>query len=369
VGYLRIDPLQDNLIEFDEFVTVTLILTNGYVVDPLHFSTNILISDNFGSNVLTVVTELQGADGIDYSPTTHSLITSANREHIPPGEPFNFARIFTNGVSTNLFVTNWSGIYGLTDEIKLAIPKNTASGFTVGDMYFGTGINGIVGKLSADGTVSNLNCFELTTDHTNTDTLIRGSLYIDDSGSFGGDLIAVTGAGEFQGGGVWRVPSSGAAALLTTISNTHLEGVITLTNDVAKWGPFAGKIITGGESITNEYGFNCPLVYAISTNGNVQSFNLGIAPEDFDIVKPNQDLYCLDEGDSLKKISSTLLTNYWGDLLITEEGAFSVPENEGHLYIVHWDNANTNFVVRRILNMGRWLEHVTFAPINLPSHP
>jgi hypothetical protein len=370
---IEIDPIQDDLIEFEEFVTLTLILTNGYVVDPSNFTATIRIADNFGSNVFTVVTDLQGADGIDYSPATHSLITSANRTALSPGEPFNFARIFTNGISTNLFVTNWSGIHGLTDEIKLAIPKNTASGFTIGDMYFGTGVNGIIGKLSADATVSNLNYFELTTDHTNTDTLIRGSLYIDDSGSFGGDLIAVTGAGEFEGGGVWRVPSSGAAALLTTISNTHLEGVITLTNDPAKWGPFAGKIITGGESQTNEYGLARPLVYAISTNGSVQSFALGIAPEDFDIIKPNQDLYCLDEGDLLEKVSSTLLTNYWGDLLITEEGAFDiavgVQESLGRLYIVHWDNANTNFVVRRISGADHWLEHVTFAPINLPSHP
>jgi hypothetical protein len=286
------------------------------------------------------------------------------------GEPFNFARIFTNGVSTNLFVTNWSGIHGLTDEIKLAIPKNTASGFTVGDMYFGTGVNGIIGKLSADATVSNLNYFELTTDHTNTDTLIRGSLYIDDSGSFGGDLIAVTGSGEFQGGGVWRVNSSGIATLLTTISNTHLEGVITLTNDPAKWGPFAGKIITGAESQTNEYGLPRPLVYAISTNGDVQSFDLGIAPEDFDVIKPGQDLYCLDESGpvSLRKVSSTLLTNYWGDLLITQEGAFG-PDLEGaRLFIVHWDNSNTNFVIRSLFDVLEKFEHVTFAPINLPSH-
>jgi hypothetical protein len=97
--------------------------------------------------------------------------------------------------------------------------------------------------------------------------------------------------------------------------------------------------------------------------------NLGITPEDFDIIKPNQDLYCLDVARSkIWKLSSTLLTNYWGDLLITEEGA-EAPDSNGRLFIVHWDNAKTNFVVRSIVNPGSWFEHVTFAPINLPSHP
>jgi hypothetical protein len=101
----------------------------------------------------------------------------------------------------------------------------------------------------------------------------------------------------------------------------------------------------------------------------VQSFDLGIAPEDFDIIKPGQDLYCLSETgpESIRKLSSTMLTNYWGDLLITQEGAFGPDINEGRLFIVHWDNSNTNFVIRSITPHS-WLEHVTFAPINLPSH-
>jgi len=366
---IQIDPIADNIIEFEESVTLTLILTNGYVVDPDNFSGTIRIADNFGSNIFQVVTGVNGANGIDYSPTAKSLLVSFNHSLFGnDGEPFNFERIFTNGITTNLFVTNWSGIHGMPDEIKLATAKTTAAGFIAGEMYFGTGVNGIIGKLSPDGTVSNLNCFVLSTDVTNTDTLIRGGLYVDDSGSFGGDLIAVTGAGEFEGGGVWRINSSGAATLLTTISNTHLEGVITLTNDVQKWGPFAGKIITGWETATNEYGLGRPLVYAISTNGTVESFDLGIAPEDFDIIKPGQDLYCLVESDEqITKISSSLLTNYWGDLLITQEGVFG-PDNLGRLFIVHWDNSSTNFVTRRISISGDF-EHVTFAPINLPSHP
>jgi hypothetical protein len=206
LAFIEIDPIQDNIIEFDEYVTLTLILTNGYVVDPQKYAASMIISDNFGSNIFAIATDVFGPGGIDYSPTTQSLIVSYNDRPIgtaEDGEPFNFERVFTNGISTNVFTTNFSGIHGMLNEIKLATVKANAAGFTVGDMYFGTGVNGIIGKLSADGTVSNLNFCTLTADGTNIDTLIHGSLYVDDSGSFGGDLIAVTGAGDFEGG--WRL--------------------------------------------------------------------------------------------------------------------------------------------------------------------
>ena len=107
--------------------------------------------------------------------------------------------------------------------------------------------------------------------------------------------------------------------------------------------------------------------HTILNASRVGLFDLGIAAEDFDTIKPNQDLYCLDVSQmKIRKISSTLLTNYWGDLVITDEGAET--PGGGRLFIVHWDNAHTNFVVRSLFNDGYWFEHVSFAPINLPSH-
>jgi hypothetical protein len=131
-----------------------------------------------------------------------------------------------------------------------------------------------------------------------------------------------------------------------------------LTNDVQKWGPWAGKIITGAEAKIP------PLIHAIGTNGIVESFALGIAPEDFDLIPPNQDLYLpgFNEG-KIYKLSKSLLTNYVGDLLITQEAP--------PLVIVHWDPINSAFTVRAIPPPPgiQGFEHVTFAPINLPSLP
>src|ERR1051326_6678130 len=97
----------------------------------------------------------------------------------------------------------------------------------------------------------------------------------------------------------------------------RLERPVVLTNDAQKWGPWAGKILTGAES---EFDGTTNL-FAIDTNGAVARFDLGISAEDFDIIPPNQDLYCVDEHDGVVlKVSQTLLTNYVGDLLITQGG-------------------------------------------------
>jgi len=279
-------------------------------------------------NIFTTVAFLDGPVGIDYHPPTQSLIVSVN---FNTGLPNNFVQLF--GSPTNLVVTNWTRIAGLEDEVKVATVKATAHGFTNGDMYFGTGVNGVIGWLSADGTRSNLNWAVLTTNVTTTESLLRGGLYVDQSGSFSGDLIAVTGNGLDEGGGVWRINSSGSPTQLANIPNTHLEGVITLTNDTRKWGPWAGKVIAGAESATNEFGLPRPLVYTVATNGAVEAFDLGIAPEDF---------------------------------LITQAGdGRGLPG--GKLFIVHWDSTNSTFVTRSLSDCGHDFEHITFAPIDLLS--
>jgi hypothetical protein len=360
-----IKPIVDNLIEFEESVTVAILRTNGYIVDPSSESATNWIADNFGSNIFTVVaTNIAAAGGIDYHPGSNALIVSV---HSINDEPFNFVRIDANG---SLF--RWSSVSNLTDEIKLAIVKTNLSGFGRGDMYFGTGVNGIVGKLSADALVQDTAWATLTTNQATSETLLRGSLYVDQTGAFSNQLIVVTGNSPDQGGGVWLIGSNTNAVELANITNQarpHLEGVVTLPDDASRWGPWAGKIITGAESKSP------PLVHAIDPSGTVTSFDLRIEPEDFDVIEPNQDLYCVDQGDAetlppkILKLSRTLLTNYWGDLLITQEGTQPADPTAPHhpkLFILHWDSTNAAFVTRRISH-DTLFEHVTFAPLNIPD--
>jgi hypothetical protein len=107
---IDIVPLQDSVIEFDETVTLTLIPTNSYLIEPGFGSATITISDNFPTNIFTTVaTNLEGPIGIDYHPTKQALVVSDNYDlNTTLGTlTNNFALITTNGM-----VTNWSGIPG-----------------------------------------------------------------------------------------------------------------------------------------------------------------------------------------------------------------------------------------------------------------
>jgi hypothetical protein len=110
----------------------------------------------------------------------------------------------------------------------------------------------------------------------------------------------------------------------------------------------------------------------------------GIGSEDFDLIPTNQDLYaCAPAPDdpngnqgTIYKLPHALFNPYVGALLITQSGdgdfrydGFANPPPE--LFIVHWDATNAVFNARSIPGPTSDLEmeHVTFAPINLPSQP
>jgi hypothetical protein len=85
--------------------------------------------------------------------------------------------------------------------------------------------------------------------------------------------------------------------------------------------PNENPIITGDETR------NPPLIYAITTNGVVTTNDTtslipeGIYPEDFDVIPANHHLYACDPvGNAIIKLSATYLTNFVGDLIITDAG-------------------------------------------------
>jgi hypothetical protein len=371
--YIFVEPLADNLFEGDETVTVTL-LTNNYFCDSNQFKATILLHDAIPTNIFEKVADLPGPIGIDYHVPSDSLIVSYNYNS---GEPYDFARISTTIVMsnsipiTNVVITNWSGVHGLGDEVKLATVHADSAGFTNGDMYFASGYG--IGWLSASGSVSNLNWCTLTNNTVTNALPLRGSLYVDRTGTFGDNLIAVTSdpTTSYSSKGVWSVDSHGATVLLANLNTPHLEGVITLTNYVQQWGPWAGKVITGDEDQTPN-----PVIYAIAPNGDATTFDTttlipeGIRPEDFDIIPANQDLYACDpERNIIVKLSASYLTNFVGALMITDAGEGSPPAK---LFIVRWDADTTNFITTRIIyqrpdGSNGTFEHVTFAPIHLPA--
>ncbi len=364
-----IEPIFDDQLEADETVVLTIThVGDGYLINPASASATLAIYDNLATNTFQpVVANLNWPVGIDYYQPSNSLIVSV-------GNPTaSFVRIFTNVVSSNILsvVSNWSGVTGLPIEVKLMTVKTTANGFTNGDVYFGSG--NAIGWLSADGTRSNLTWCVLTNSIEPNALPVGGSLSMDVTGVFSNQLIVVTSPPDRPEDkkGVWRVDSTGHPTLLTNFVTKHLEGVISLANDASKWGPWAGKIVTGDE--------NENLIYTVGGDGVVTQFDPtalipgGIRPEDFDVIPPNQDLYlCGPYAGRVYKLDHHYLTNYVGDLVITDAGEFS--GDTAQLFILHWDAATTNFItrsfpVRHPNGQGVEIEHVTFAPLDLPPLP
>ena len=375
-----VQPIEDNRMEGDETVKVMLIRTNGYLIDPSASSATLTVYDSLPTNQPVAVANLNTPVAVDYHQPSDSLIATYNYSS---GEPYNFARIFAttmtnNGVVvTNVAVTNWSTIHGITDEIKLTTIRTSANGFISGEAFFSSGTG--VGRLSPDGTSADLSWCTLSNSVATNALHIRGSLNGDVSGSFSGDLVVATSDSAPSPGnkGVWRVDAVGNPTLVTNINTFHLEGVITLTNDVEKWGPWAGRILSGDESAVDGSQHSRPVIYAIGSNGEFTTndtlslLSANVAPEDFDIIPPNQTLYgCRPDAGQIVKLSSTLLTNFVGDLVITDAGE-RIDPNTGLAYgdgifVVLWDGLD--FVTRR-KSFGSYyhFEHVTFAPIDLPS--
>jgi len=361
-AYIYVNPIEHNDLDFDETAIVAPLQTNTYLINPTHSSTNVVIHDNFVTNIfLAVTTSIFGMTGLDYHPPSQSLT-------IGLGELSSAAHTFLR-VATNGALSDWSGMGVSVDELKLAIPKETVAGFTNGDIYFNNQTNGGIGWISSNGATWLTN-WALLNGETN---LIQGGFYVDRTGIFSNQLIAVTGIQAADGANVWLVDSLGNSRKLVSISNVHCEGVITLSNDVTRYGPLAEKIITGAD----EPASGPPLIYAIDPTNGVTSFDFGITAEHFDVIPANQDLYVISEfenndGGLVLKLSHSLLTNYVGDLLITQGGRYV---GEPALYIVHWDGSR--FVIRGIplnfysqgVHLTDEIESVTFAPINIPPTP
>ena len=327
--------------------------------DATSFISYITVANSGAGGPFTLVTNITGGPiGIDYSPTQNALIVSANIGDSDFGGD-DFIQIGTNAAGA-LIVTNFSGVAGLNGEVELAIVKQSTNGFTNGNVFFSSGVN--VGWLSGKGTQSNPDWGTLTNGTVANGVAINGGLYIDQTGVFSNDLIVVASDAPPQ---VWLVNSNGSPALLAQISANaggNLEGVISIPNNTNQWGPWAGKILTGDEQYR--------ILYTIATNGAVNPYDLGIAPDHFALIPASQNLYICDYGhNQILKLASAFLTNYVGNLLITQEGGGGYFPG---LFIVNW--SGTNFVTRFIngsvvTNGTSQLEDATFAPMDLPSVP
>lgn len=284
--------------------------------------------------------------GIDYHEPTNSVVMSVN---YPAGTPTGFERIELDGTHQQ-----FSGLSGLTDEVKIATARSgNPGGFTVGDLFVGNGVDGqIVRMTDAGNTVINP-WVDLPGD---ANGLMRGSLYVDRTGEWAGDLVVVTTTGQ-----VWRVNSAGSPTPVATVG-VHLEGAIVVPNKPARFGPIAGKVIAGSEG---EH-----LLYAFSQDGSHVTYALGVDVEDIDLISPKENFFGVNFGTgALLGAASTQFQPMMGDVLLTQE---VVTAGTTGLFRLKFDG--TQLVAEAIplaagsATVGQW-EHTTFAPAGIKEIP
>jgi len=276
--------------------------------------------------LIEITTDFNEPVGIDHHAPTNQVVISVN---YPSGLPHNFELVSKDGERERFSIVS-----GLTDEVKIATARDRRGGFQPGELFVGTGTPGVVARVSADGSTIEDPWVTLPGENG----LLRGSLHVDRTGVFGGDLIVVT-----TEGGVWRVSSSGNATKLADVGE-RLEGLTTIPNDEEKYGPWAGKILAGAEEESR--------IYAIDADGNFDFYELGIEPEDIDVIAGSENFFGVDYGGStLWGAPPAEFAEMVGDVLIAQE-------HPGILWHVRWDGEE--FDVNEVARVSQW-EHVTFS--------
>jgi hypothetical protein len=285
--------------------------------------------------------------GIDYHEPSDSVVMSVN--YATGGVPSNFERVELDG--THVQFSNYAN---MTDEVKIAtVRSGSIGGFVTGDLFVGNGRDGEIVRITDNGATVLDPWVSLPGDNNG---LMRGSLYIDRTGVWGGELIAVTTAGQ-----VWRITAAGTPTLLASVG-THLEGMITVPPYPARFGPLAGKIIAGAEGQG--------LLYAFDATGAFTTYNLGVAVEDIDVIMPDENYFGVSYGTSrLLGVPDEAWTTVHGDILLAQE---SVPAGTTGLFRVYWDGTTLSAqpfpLAPASTNVVQW-EHVTFAAAGIVEIP
>ena len=290
-----------------------------------------------------ITTAFNSPIGIDFHEHTGTVVITVN---YPSGNPLAFERVETDGSHVP-----FSPVSGLSNEVKIATARTGASGFAVGEMFVGNGVDGQIVRISPDGTSVQNPWVDFP---GAANGLARGSLYVDRTGVWGHDLIVATTAGE-----VWRVDAAGTTTPIADVG-VHLEGLMTVPDAPIRYGPLAGKIIAGAEGEG--------LMYTFDTAGNIETYSLGVAIEDIDFIEPYENFFGVNYGTSrLIGVPAEDFLPMAGDILLTQESVTNIG-----LYHLRFDG--TNLVVEELsaapgsAPLGQW-EHVTTAAAGIQEVP
>ncbi|MFT4623242.1 MAG: hypothetical protein ACI8PZ_001898 [Myxococcota bacterium] len=285
---------------------------------------------------IAISTPFNAPIGIDFHEPSGEVVMSVN---YPSGTPHVIEQVDADGVHVQ-----FSPMSGLTDEVKIATARSgNAGGFRAGDLFIGNGRDGEIVRVTDDGLTVIDPWVSLPGEGNG---LIRGSLYVDRTGAWGGELIVCTTDGE-----VWRVDAAGAARLVADIPGIHLEGLVTVPDAPARYGPLAGRVLAGAEAVG--------LLYAFLPDGSYDAWSVGVNVEDIDMIN-GENFFGINYGTSeLLGVDSLDFDPMIGDILLTQEG-----HSGTGLYRLRYDGVG--LITDEIpatpdsAVIGQW-EHVSFA--------
>lgn len=287
-------------------------------------------TEEFGVVLTQLSTAFSGHVGIEHHQPLRKVVVSANN---PSGMPLNFESIDEDGTHRP-----YSNVAGLTGAQKIATARDDGTGmslggFNPGELFSGTGVPGVIARVAADGATVQNPWVTLP-----GETGLESGLFIDRTGVFGGDLIAVTATG-----GVWRITSAGVASRVADLG-TALEGVTTVPNDVPNYGPWAGKILAGAKTQN--------AIYAIDAQGAFTTSNIGISPQDIRIIPAHENFYGVDPTSSkIWGAPDDTFAGIIGDILIAQG-------SPGVLLRASWNG--TEIELGEIAEVPSW-KQITFS--------
>lgn len=295
--------------------------------------------------LVDISTEFNSPIGIDFHEPTETVVMSV---HYSSGDPYNFERVEADGSHVR-----FSDVAYFTNEVKIATARSGGStGFPTGEFFVGNGNDGEIVRISADGGTVTNPWVSLPNDGNG---LMRGSLYVDRTDVWGGDLIVVTTNGE-----IWRIDVAGTPTQVTDIGSTHLEGLITVPDAPERYGPLAGRILTGAEGEGR--------LYTVATDGSYDYYELGVAVEDIDIIPPGENFFGVNYGSSrLVGTPAGQFAAIAGDIMLTQEG-----HSGTGLYRLYWTGTELlvdEFALTAESVIPSQWEHVTFAAAGIVEVP
>ncbi len=294
---------------------------------------------------VAISTDFTSPIGIDFHESGGDVVTSV---HYSGGTPYALETVSADGTHAQ-----FSSLSGVTDEVKIATVRSGGlGGFNAGELFVGNGVDGQIVRVSADGSTVTNPWVDLP---GTGNGLMRGSLYVDRTGVFGGDLVVVTTDGE-----VWAIDSAGNAAMLADLPGVHLEGLVTVPDAPARYGPLAGAILAGSE--------NEGVIYVIHLDGSVASIDVDVKVEDIEIIVPYENFFGVNFGtSSILGATAADFLPIAGDILLTQESVGAVG-----LYRLYFDGTSVRAdelaAAPDGATIAQW-EHVTFAAAGIQEVP